>query len=50
MASGLAEQPDWRTTGSGRQEYRTRMMARSNLIDLNPEILAAAAESKAWPF
>lgn len=26
------------------------MMARSNLIDLNPEILEAAAESKAWPF
>ncbi|WP_353643075.1 lysine--tRNA ligase [Mesorhizobium sp. WSM2239] len=25
-------------------------MARSNVIDLNPEILAAAAESKAWPF
>jgi lysyl-tRNA synthetase class 1 len=25
-------------------------MARSNAIDLNPEILAAAAESKAWPF
>ncbi|MBD0413261.1 lysine--tRNA ligase [Oryzicola mucosus] len=25
-------------------------MTRSNTIDLNPEILAAAAESKAWPF
>ncbi|WP_421914532.1 lysine--tRNA ligase [Mesorhizobium sp.] len=25
-------------------------MAGSNLIDLNPEVLAAAAESKAWPF
>lgn len=25
-------------------------MTRSNIIDLNPEILAAAAESKAWPF
>ncbi|MBN9222008.1 MAG: lysine--tRNA ligase [Mesorhizobium sp.] len=25
-------------------------MAGSNLIDLNPELLAAAAESKAWPF
>ena len=25
-------------------------MTRSNLIDLNPELLAAAAESKAWPF
>ncbi|WP_318762551.1 lysine--tRNA ligase [Aminobacter niigataensis] len=25
-------------------------MTRSNSIDLNPEILAAAAESKAWPF
>ncbi len=25
-------------------------MAGSNIIDLNPELLAAAAESKAWPF
>ncbi|RWN98361.1 lysine--tRNA ligase [Mesorhizobium sp.] len=25
-------------------------MAGSNIIDLNPEVLAAAAESKAWPF
>lgn len=25
-------------------------MTRSNAIDLNPELLAAAAESKAWPF
>jgi lysyl-tRNA synthetase class 1 len=25
-------------------------MTRSNIIDLNPELLAAAAESKAWPF
>ena len=25
-------------------------MPRSNIIDLNPEVLAAAAESKAWPF
>ena len=25
-------------------------MAGSNSIDLNPEVLAAAAESKAWPF
>ncbi|THF55815.1 lysine--tRNA ligase [Ollibium composti] len=25
-------------------------MTRSNMIDLSPEILAAAAESKAWPF
>src|SRR5262245_65440870 len=25
-------------------------MARSTTIDLNPDILAAAAESKAWPF
>ena len=25
-------------------------MTRSNVIDLNPEILAAAAESRAWPF
>ncbi|MDQ6437416.1 lysine--tRNA ligase [Mesorhizobium sp. LHD-90] len=25
-------------------------MSRSNIIDLNPELLAAAAESKAWPF
>ncbi|ODT08906.1 MAG: lysine--tRNA ligase [Mesorhizobium sp. SCN 65-20] len=25
-------------------------MTRSNMIDLNPELLAAAAESKAWPF
>jgi lysyl-tRNA synthetase class 1 len=25
-------------------------MARSNVIDLNPEIIAAAADSKAWPF
>lgn len=25
-------------------------MTRSNITDLNPEILAAAAESKAWPF
>jgi len=27
-----------------------RDMAGSNIIDLNPEVLAAAAESKAWPF
>ena len=25
-------------------------MAGSNIIDLNPELLSAAAESKAWPF
>ncbi|QIA25625.1 lysine--tRNA ligase [Mesorhizobium sp. AA22] len=25
-------------------------MAGSNIVDLNPEVLAAAAESKAWPF
>src|SRR6201991_1472328 len=25
-------------------------MTGSNIIDLNPEVLAAAAESKAWPF
>ncbi|HTV70188.1 MAG TPA: lysine--tRNA ligase [Rhizobiaceae bacterium] len=25
-------------------------MTRSNMIDLSPEVLAAAAESKAWPF
>jgi lysyl-tRNA synthetase class 1 len=25
-------------------------MTLSNLIDLTPELLAAAAESKAWPF
>ncbi|TIW04174.1 MAG: lysine--tRNA ligase, partial [Mesorhizobium sp.] len=25
-------------------------MTGSNIIDLNPEMLAAAAESKAWPF
>ncbi|RVB19154.1 lysine--tRNA ligase, partial [Mesorhizobium sp. M7A.F.Ca.CA.002.10.1.1] len=25
-------------------------MAGSNIIDLNPELLAAATESKAWPF
>lgn len=25
-------------------------MTRSNIIDLNPDLLAAAAESKAWPF
>jgi lysyl-tRNA synthetase class 1 len=25
-------------------------MSRSNLIDLSPDVLAAAAESKAWPF
>ena len=25
-------------------------MARSASIDLNPDMLAAAAESKAWPF
>ncbi|MFI0844244.1 lysine--tRNA ligase [Mesorhizobium sp. IMUNJ 23232] len=25
-------------------------MSRSNIIDLNPEVLTAAAESKAWPF
>ncbi|MFA6155263.1 lysine--tRNA ligase [Mesorhizobium sp.] len=25
-------------------------MAGSNIVDLNPELLAAAAESKAWPF
>src|SRR3982750_2513675 len=25
-------------------------MAGSNIIDLNPEVLAAATESKAWPF
>lgn len=27
-----------------------RAMAGSNILDLNPELLAAAAESKAWPF
>jgi len=27
-----------------------RTMAGSNILDLNPELLAAAAESKAWPF
>jgi lysyl-tRNA synthetase class 1 len=25
-------------------------MTGSNIIDLNPEVLEAAAESKAWPF
>ncbi len=25
-------------------------MTRSNMIDLSPEILGSAAESKAWPF
>ena len=25
-------------------------MAGSNILDLNPEMMAAAAESKAWPF
>jgi len=30
--------------------FRASIMAISNSIDLNPELLAAAVESKAWPF
>ncbi|CAI2936209.1 Lysine--tRNA ligase [Aminobacter niigataensis] len=36
--------------GISAQIKRALDMTRSNSIDLNPEILAAAAESKAWPF
>ena len=25
-------------------------MTRSNIVDLSPEVLSAAADSKAWPF
>src|SRR6478736_3704864 len=37
-------------SGTCRQTIGTAAMAALSTIDLNPELLAAAAESRAWPF